>query len=135
MKNICELLLLKGRHWYSTDENFKFYYVLRYNGNLLLVFFWYIILLRNAYIYAIKIINKLVNKFLNIVKVLLVYNPTLLVSLLIGTRTFFCLIWYLNKTWKPTDWAHNKVTRKLSRDLLTTRRNNVTRSDVIECFV
>ena len=128
-------MLLKGRHWYSTDENFKFYYVLRYNGNLLLVFFWYIILLRNAYIYAIKMINKLVNKFLNIIKVLLVYNPTLLVSLLIGTRTFFCLIWYLNKTWKPTDWAHNKVTWKLSRDLLTTRRNNVTRSDVIECFI
>ena len=26
MKNICELLLLNGRHWYSTNEILKFYY-------------------------------------------------------------------------------------------------------------
>ena len=45
--------------------------------------------------------------FLNIIKVLLVYNPKYSSCFPSGfpTRKFWCLIWYLNGTWKPTRWS------------------------------
>ena len=112
LKNICERLLLNGRHWYSTNEILKFYYWDKIEVSTF-SFSWFF---STIYYFVKKFIYQRKNyckycwcmkQFLNVIKVLLICNPnysSFFFSLLVGTRKMWCLIWCLNETWKPTSW-------------------------------